>query len=341
MKAPSLSVRFPARSPGTASRWPAWLVAGATTALLASACAGAVEEPFRSGLAERDAAQAEGSSDAPAADPDCDDANPRPSLGPPEPLPAPASLPAGSYMAEIQARGVLRAGVGADTLLFGFLNPQSGDVEGFDVEMARLVADAIFGDPDRLELIPVQSAERIDRLQDGTVDIVVKTMTINCERWGSINFSTVYYESGQRLLVGNDTGVVSIDDVGGERAICAISGTTSLARLEAEGVATIEEASWTDCLVAFQQGRAFGISTDDTILAGLAAQDPYAEVVGAPFSEEPYGIGLPKDHPEFTRFVNAVLEQARSDGTWERLYDEWLADVLGKGVAVPNASYRT
>lgn len=330
----------PPRSRNGLGRGRAWLWLLAVITLVASACAGADEEPFRSGLAERDESEAAGSTGAPTPDPDCRDEDPRPSLGPPEPLPGPGSLPAGSYMAEIRDRGVLRAGVGADTLLFGFLNPQSGDIEGFDVEMARLVAAAIFGDPDRLELIPVQSAERLDRLRDGTVDIIVKTMTINCERWGAINFSTVYYESGQRLLVGNDTGVDSLADVGAERPICAASGTTSLARLEAEGVATVEEATWTDCLVAFQQGRAFGVSTDDTILAGLAAQDPYAEVVGPAFSEEPYGIGVPKDHPEFTRFVNAVLEQARTDGTWERLYDEWLANVLGTGVAVPSASYR-
>ena len=316
-------------------------------ALLASACAAAVDEPFKSDLDEV-------SVDEPAAaavEPDagCNPDNPAASLRPTGDLPTPAELPANSYMSEIRDRGVLRAGIGADTLLFGFLNPQTGNLEGFDIEMARLVAEAIFGDPNRIELIPVQSAERLDRIEDGTVDLVVKTMTITCSRWATINFSSVYYNSGQRLLVAENSGVESIDDLAlasetegdGGQPICSVSETTSLANLEAAGIQTIEADEWTECLVAFQEGDAFGVSTDDTILAGLAAQDPYAVVVGDSFSEEPYGIGLPKDRPEFTTFVNAVLEQARTDGTWDRLYDLWLAPVLGSDRTVPVASYRS
>ncbi len=316
------------------------LVALLALGLVAAACAGATEEPFMSGLAADDDGGDGGSGAAPEPDPDCDPDNPRPSLRPTAELDGSRDFDPGSYMAEIQARGVLRAGVGADTLLFGFLNPQSGDVEGFDVDIARLVAEAIFGDPNRIELIPVQSSERIERVVAGDVDLVIKTMTINCERWGSINFSSVYYEAGQRLLVGADSEVVTLDDLTDE-TICAVSGTTSLTNIEAAGVDTIEVLTWTDCLVAFQQGRAQGISTDDTILAGLAAQDPYAQVADGPaFSEEPYGIGLPPDRPEFTQFVNAVLEQARQDGTWQALYDRWLAATLGDQSGPPPAQYR-
>lgn len=320
-------------------RWRQVLAALLVAALTAGACASTEEAPFRSALADGDEADPGAGAGPSEPDPACDEADPRPSLGPPDGLPAPDGLPSGSYMDAIRARGALRAGVGADTLLFGFLNPQSGDVEGFDVEIARLVAAAIFGDPDRIELVPVQSAERIDRIRDGTVDIVVKTMTITCTRWADINFSTVYYESGQRLLVSADSDITSIDEVTDE-VVCAVGGTTSLANLTERGIATIEVGNWTDCLVAFQQGDADGISTDDTILAGLAAQDPAAKVVGQQFSSEPYGVGLPQDQPEFTVFVNAVLEQARQDGTWVELYDTWLADVLGPNPTVPTASYR-
>ncbi|MGI9612131.1 MAG: transporter substrate-binding domain-containing protein [Acidimicrobiales bacterium] len=307
--------------------------------LFGAACSAASEEAFTSNLPDAEAAPDGDASAAPDPDPACDASDPTPSIGPAEPLPGPSNLPPGSYMEEIRSRGVLRAGVGVDTLLFGFLNPQTGNIEGFDVEMARLVADAIFGDPDKVELVPVTSAERIEAITSGDVDLVVKTMTINCERWASINFSTVYYESGQRLLVGAQSGVGDIESLD-DQPICAVSGTTSLANLESAGITTIETTGWTECLVAFQQGRAFGVSTDDTILAGLAAQDPFAAVVGDPFSEEPYGIGLPKDRPEFTRFVNAVLEEARTDGTWQELYDAWLASILGGGTRPPAGSYR-
>ena len=314
-----------------------------------SACAEAVDEPFKSDLDDDAPSEQAGGTEV-EPDAGCNTDNPAASLRPTGDLPSPSELPAGSYMDEIRDRGVLRAGVGADTLLFGFLNPQTGNLEGFDIEMARLVADAIFGDPNQIELIPVQSAERIDRIEDGTVDLVVKTMTITCTRWASINFSSAYYQAGQRLLVAENSGIESIDDLpkvdgstddaDASQAICSVAKTTSLANLEAANIQTVSADQWTECLVAFQQGEAFGVSTDDTILAGLAAQDPYAVVVGESFSAEPYGIGLPKDRPEFTTFVNAVLEQARTDGTWEQLYDLWLAPVLGTDRTVPAASYR-
>jgi polar amino acid transport system substrate-binding protein len=310
----------------------------AAVVLILAGCGSSSEEPFESNPAQADAGGDGGTATTVTPDPACDEVDPRPSLEPEAPL-AELTVPPGSYLAEIRDRGTLRAGVGADTLLFGYLNPQSAALEGFDVEMARLVADAIFGDPDRIELIPVQSPDRIARLQDGSVDLVVKTMTITCARWAEIDFSTVYYEAGQKLLVSTDAGIGGLGDLDDE-VICAVSGTTSLQRLQDEGVATVESDSWTECLVDFQQGVADGVSTDDTILAGLAAQDPYAQVVGEPFSSEPYGIGLPKGSPELTRFVNAVLEQARTDGTWQALYDQWLADTLGPAQSVPPASYR-
>ncbi len=328
----------PARGAATSRRAAlVWLLA---LSLVLAACSATTEDAFNSNLPDDATTGDDAATGSAPTDAGCDPDDPTRSLAPLDPLPAPSELPAGSYMAEIRSRGVLRAGVGADTLLFGYLNPQSGDIEGFDVEMARLVAEAIFGDPNRIELVPVTSAERIAAIESGQVDLVVKTMTINCDRWGSINFSSIYYESGQRLLVGSDAAVATIDDLGDE-VICAVAGTTSLANLQDRGVATFEASDWTDCLVAFQQGQVSGISTDDTILAGLAAQDPYAAVVGSPFSDEPYGIGLPKEHAEFTSFVNAVLERARADGTWQALYDEWLAQILGSGTPPAAGPTRT
>jgi polar amino acid transport system substrate-binding protein len=95
-----------------------------------------------------------------------------------------------------------------------------------------------------------------------------------------------------------------------------------------------------DCLVLMQQGQVDAISTDDTILAGMVAQDRNVGIVGRPFSDEPYGIGLPPDHPEMVRFVNAVLDQVRASGTWNDLYEEWLVDLLpGGNIAPPAARY--
>lgn len=308
--------------------------------IVAGACTAAEDEPFSSATVAMAGDGDGGGSEAPAADPDCDPADARPSRDPgDEPLPTPGDMPAGSLMREIQDRGVLRAGVAQDTLLFGFLNPKTGEIEGFDVEIAKLVAQAIFGDEDRIELIPIQSAARIPGLVAGDFDIVAKTMTITCDRWGSIDFSGVYFESGQKVLV-REGEEENINAMSPETRLCAAAGTTSLAAIEAAGVTPVAVGGWTDCLVLFQQGKVDGISTDDTILAGLAAQDEFAKVSeGTPFSEEPYGIGSPKGNPEFTRFINKVIEQALADGTWEALYDEWLRSTLSDPL-VPNPTYR-
>lgn len=316
--------------------------------LLIAACGTTTEEPFASNTTAAAAAQSGPTTTAPR-DPACSDERPDASYRPPATLPTPGDMPAGSYMDEIRKRTYLVAGVGADTLLFGFLNPKTGNLEGFDVKMAELVARAIFGptyDPARnLRLVPVQSSERIPRLSrpvaEGGVDLVVKTMTINCQRWGQIDFSTTYYESGQVLLVPAASDVTAIEQATNLR-ICAVSGTTSLDNLKKRGLTVVEEGDWTDCLVAFQNGQADAVSTDDTILAGLVAQDPQAKVVGKAFTAEPYGIGLPKNqrnNQEFTRFVNGVLAQARADGAWQRAYDELLAARLGVKQPPP-ATYR-
>ncbi|GAA3810060.1 glutamate ABC transporter substrate-binding protein [Cellulomonas soli] len=266
-------------------------------------------------------------------------ADPLASYAPQGPLPAPDALPAGSTMAEIRARGRLVVGVSADSLLLGARNPISGQIEGFDIDMARLVAQAILGDPDAIELKVITAAQRIPSLQDGTVDLVARNMTITCDRWTQIAFSAEYYESGQKVLVPLASTATSLDDLAGQR-VCAPAGTSSLANLaDHPDVVAVAATTHTDCLVQFQQGQVDAITGDDTVLAGLAAQDPYAKVVGEAFTQEPYGLGMNSDDVDLVRFVNAVLEQAKADGTWTASYDRWLADALGAAPAPPVAVY--
>ena len=127
-------------------------------------------------------------------------------------------------------RGRLIVGVSADTLLLAARNPVSGRIEGFDIDMARLVAKAIFGDPDKIELRVITTAQRIPVLQDGSVDLVVRAMTINCARWQQIAFSAEYYRAGQKVLVPLGSKATSLDDLSGQR-VCAPTGSTSLDKL--------------------------------------------------------------------------------------------------------------
>jgi len=263
------------------------------------------------------------------------------SFAPDGPNPAPSAIPAaGGYVAEIQKRGRLIAGVSADTLLLGSRNPLNGQIEGFDIEILKAVSKAIFGDPSKIEFRVITTAQRIPVLVDGSVDIVARAMTITCARWEQIDFSTQYYLAGQKVLVAKGSSVRAMEDLKGKR-VCAPNGSTSLVKLKTfPGLIPVGSDTHTGCLVLFQQGNVEAITGDDTILAGLAAQDPYALVVKAPaFTEEPYGLGISKEHPEFVKFVNGVLAQMRSDGQWTTAYNTWLKAALGPAPAPPAAVY--
>jgi polar amino acid transport system substrate-binding protein len=269
--------------------------------------------------------------------PTCGD--PLRSYTPPSAVPRASDLADYPTVRAIRSRGRLVVGVSADTLLLGARNPVSGTVEGFDIDMARLVAQAIFGDPGKVELRVITTAQRIPVLEQGSVDLVARNMTINCARWEQIAFSAEYYRSGQKVLVPRGSKATSLADLAGKR-VCAPAGSTSLDKLkDFPKVVPVAAATHTGCLVRFQQGQADAITGDDTVLAGLAAQDPYAQVVGDAFTAEPYGLGMNRKAVDLARYVNAVLAEAKADGAWKKAYDRWLAAALGPAPAPPAARY--
>jgi len=247
----------------------------------------------------------------------------------------PPQVTAGSFMAKIRARGYLIAGVDQSTYHFGFLNPLTGQIEGFDIDMIRAVAQAIFGDPSKVQFKAISDAQRSRDVEDGTVDIVAHTMTITCDRLKDIDFSSVYFDAHQRVLVLKNSSVTSLDDLHGQK-VCATSGSDSVARISARKAIPVQVPYWTDCLVLLQQGQVAAISTDDSILDGLAAQDPWTKLVGPPLTDEPYGLAISKQHPEFVRFVNAVLQQLRTNGQWAASYRHWIGPQVP---SVPQAQY--
>ncbi|SER77190.1 glutamate ABC transporter substrate-binding protein [Lentzea albida] len=253
-------------------------------------------------------------------------------------LPQPGQMPDGSTMARIAQRGRLIAGVDQNSYLMGFRNSFTGEIEGFDVDVARQIAKAVFGDEKKVQFKVVTAAERIPMLQSGAVDVVVRTMTITCDRLEDVDFSQVYYQAGQRVLVRRNSGITGVEGLADKR-VCVASGSTSLNNVVNRAKTTVSVPNWTDCLVMLQQGQTDAISTDDTILAGLAAQDPYTEVVGSRFTDESYGVGVPKGQEDLVRFVNGVLERMRTDGTWRGIYLRWLTP-LGPAPTPPVARYR-
>jgi polar amino acid transport system substrate-binding protein len=273
----------------------------------------------------------------PVANADCGD---REASLRPGPLPAPGAMPPGSAMAAIAERGRLIVGVDQNTNLFGYRDPATGQLEGFDIDVAREIARSIFGDPNRVDLRVVEAGQRESALEKGEVDLVARTYSITCERKDVVAFSTTYFNAVQRILAVKGSGIDSAAALAGKR-VCAAKGTTSLKALLAleSKPKVFGVTSWTDCLVMLQQGQVDAISTDDAVLAGLKKQDPNLEMVGDSIAVEPYGIGVKKENTDLVRFVNGVLDRMRDDGTWQRIYDANLRD-LGPAPQPPTPRYQ-
>ena len=302
-------------------------------------CKSSSEQASRESLAALDTPQAKlATPKSSPRTPDCGD--PTASLRPRGTLPPPGQMPTGSFMRQIQRRGRLIAGVDQNTLLFGYLNPANGKIEGFEIDVLRQLANSILGDPNAIEFKAIRTDQRIPFVRDGSVDLVADAVTINCERLQEVAFSSVYYEAKQRVLVPRNSRARGIGDLGGKR-VCATVGSTSLARVAGARSKPIPKGvpQRTDCLVAIQQGEVDAISSDDAILLGFKAQDPNTKIVGPPLADEPYGIAITKNHPEFVRFVNGVLERMRADGTWARIHRKWLGR-LTPTPPPPQARYR-
>jgi len=264
-----------------------------------------------------------------------------------DPLPSlPASGALTGRLAEIRARGYLIAGVSADTLLMAARNPLTGQIEGFDIDLVHEIAKAILGDAAKVQLVVITAGQRQSFLVNRTVDIVVRNMTMNCARWldWPIAFSAEYYHSGQKVLVRKGSTATSLDDLAAAKAkVCAPTGTTSLAKLQefvAKGVVPVTADTHTGCLLHFQQAKVDAITGDDTVLAGLATQDPYAVVPAqTAITAEPYGVGFNSEDKVFVQYVNRLLETTKADGRWKASYDRWLAPSLGDAPTPPAAVY--
>jgi len=260
-----------------------------------------------------------------------------------------------AFLKAIFARGKLVVGVSPDTLRFGARNlqydPANPDgqlpYEGFDIDVLVQVAIAIFGGDgttvgQHLEFLAMPYKDRIPKLllgaDKGGVDIVAHTMTINCKRWNVIDFSVEYFAAGQKVLVLKGSTLTGLDDMNAKHStVCVPAGSTNLDKLNADytGITQKVEADTSDCLVDLQQGTVEAITGDDTVLAGLAVQDPATVVVGDAVTSEPYGLGIADGHVYFVKFVNRVIANMIKDGSWAASYQKWLVPSLSADVPSP------
>ena len=252
-----------------------------------------------------------------------------------------------TYQYSLQTKGKIRIGTQEDNTPFSVKNPATGKWDGFDVAVGREIAKAIFGesdDPDKyIEYVPVTSATRIPSLTDNKADVIIKTFTINEDRKKQIDFSDVYFKTGQRILVKKDnTTIKEAADLAG-KTVCAQRGSTSEQNISSatNGAARpLLLDSYPACLLALQQGQADAVSTDETILFGLVKQDPNTKIVGKYFSTEPYGIGIKKsvngDRTGFVDFINRTQIVMITSGTWAKLYEQYITPVSGDKKRTPD-----
>ncbi|HVL50952.1 MAG TPA: glutamate ABC transporter substrate-binding protein [Actinomycetota bacterium] len=247
----------------------------------------------------------------------------------------------GTTMAAIQERGTLNVGTKFDQPLFGQKNPITDEVEGFDVEIAKLVAHAIFGGTreeaaDKVNFVETVSAVREAEIQKGSVDMIVATYTINDARKALVDFAGPYFIAGQDIMVMRDNNDINgVDDLNGKR-VCSVQGSTSLRNLQEQAPqadTSISFERYTDCADAMRAGRVDAVTTDNVILLGLVRDNPNDfKVVENTFTEEPYGIGITKGDDAFRDFLNDTIEAAYEDGSWEEAFD---ATVGQAGVDAP------
>ncbi|MDH2391559.1 glutamate ABC transporter substrate-binding protein [Streptomyces sp. HNM0663] len=255
----------------------------------------------------------------------------------------------------IKTRGKLIVGVDQNSYRWGYRDPATGDLEGFDIDLARAVAEDILGSPKAVIFRAIPTNQRIPALDRGTVDLVVRTMTINCARLKQVSFSTAYFEAGQQVLAPKSSPVTGYDSSLAGKKVCSAEGSTAFEALERNSFgATFRDEhdgspkdedlltvpNQLDCLVRLQLGLVDAVVTDNALAAGQAAQDPAVELKGGkPFTAEYYGVaaGLGKD--DLIRRVNHVLVDYRK-GAWQQAYDKWLAEDLPGVTGPPAPKYR-
>lgn len=237
-----------------------------------------------------------------------------------------ADILPGSTMAKIKERGSLIVAEALDAPLLSQQDPSNPEnVDGFDADLAKLLAIYILGEPN-VEIIPPASETREALLQNGTVDVVFNTYTITEERAEQVAFAGPYLESGLAVAVKADNDdIEGIDDLGDKTVIVGANTPAVTAVPEEQSTATLVSfATDPQAMQALKQGRGDAYVQDFTLLASNAASDSSIKVVGQPFTTEAYGIGLGHGDEDFKAFINEWLTKIHDDGSWAKVWDATL-----------------
>ncbi|WP_405879809.1 glutamate ABC transporter substrate-binding protein [Streptomyces sp. NBC_01136] len=268
----------------------------------------------------------------------------------------PSGDESGTTIAAIKQRGYLSVGVDQNSYRWGYRDPnntaKSSDLEGFDIDLAREIAKEILDNPNAVRFHAIPTNQRIPAIKSDQVDMVVRTMTITCERLKEVAFSAPYFLTGQQVLAPKTSGIKGYDKTLTGKRICSAAGSTAYDKLSAdkkEGrLVSSADISTTvpnqlDCLVRLQLGQVDAVVTDGALAASQAAQDPTVELKGKTFTEDYYGVAMKLGADDLVRRVNQVLVDYRKNGGWQASYDKWLSATLkadSPSATPPTAHYK-
>jgi glutamate transport system substrate-binding protein len=249
------------------------------------------------------------------------------------------SFDEGTTMAALNDQGSITIGTKFDQPLFG-LQGLDGTPEGFDVEIAKIIAAELGIAEGDIEWVETPSQVREEVLIQDRVDMVVATYTINDERAERIDFAGPYYQAGQDLMVAADndeiTGPEDLRDANAR--VCSVTGSTPSENIKEY----VDESDivlfdvYSKCADALRNDQVDAVTTDNVILIGLVSEDPDEfKLVDNPFTEEPYGIGIKNDDTQFCEFINGVLTDASEDGRYAQAWDDTAGTVAGEAPPLP------
>ena len=231
-------------------------------------------------------------------------------------------------LSQIKEKDKIVFGVKHDTRLFGLKNPSTGEVEGFDIDIAKQLAKEILGDENKVEFKEVTSKTRIPLLNNGEIDAIIATMTISEERKKEVDFTDVYFEAGQSLLVKKGSKIQGIEDLKKGTKVLAVKGSTSAINIreKAPDTQVLEFENYAEAFTALKSGKGDALTTDDAILYGMVDEDPSFELVGGTFTKEPYGIAVKKGNTELVDELNKALKAIKDSGKYDEVKDKWIKE---------------
>ena len=236
------------------------------------------------------------------------------------------AAPASDGIQKIKDRGVLKVGVKVDVPKFGFKDPKTGKIEGFEIDLSKAIAKKILGDENKIDLTGVVAKTRGPLLDSGEIDLCIATFTITDERKQTYNMTTPYYEDPVGFLVKKDSGIKSLKDLNGKNIAVPQGATTRKGVQDAADQAGIqvnfiEFPTYSECKTALSAGRADAYAMDTSNLLGY--RDDATELLPDKIAPQLYGAATKKDNKALFDLVEKTFEDMKKSGEMDQLLKKW------------------